>query len=249
LSDFSRICRKYSTNFVGLFTMKTDIGNELEELLAPDTTREKLKKELAAVNEKFVSLHTAVSHEREKLAAVLKKSVSEEMGRLGFNAAEFSVQLNSITPSSHGAENVEFYVSLNPGSPGGPLRRIASGGELSRVALSIKKVLARSDALPTLVFDEIDSGIGGKTAEAVAESLRSLGQEKQVLLVTHLHQIAKEGSYHFTVSKKVIDDQTLVQIIPVKGSQRGVEIARMLGQTDEQGLAFARSLLEKNAAL
>jgi DNA repair protein RecN (Recombination protein N) len=168
------------------------------------------------------------------------------MASLGFNSSVFEAKTEKTEPTSDGAENIEFYVSLNPGAPGGPLRKIASGGELSRVALAIKKVLATCDALPTLIFDEIDTGIGGKTAEAVAESLNKLGKEKQVLLVTHLHQIAKEGSYHFMVSKNITDNQTRINITKVEGQERIEEIARMLGKTDSEGLSFAQTLLSKN---
>ena len=249
LTAISRACRKYSSDFAGLFAIKESIANELEELLAPDLTRDRLKKEFAAIDHQFQELIIRVSRERQKLAEVLNKRVSGEMGSLGFNAAVFRAELTPVvTPGATGAESIEFNVSLNPGSPGGPLRKIASGGELSRVALAIKKVLASSDELPTLVFDEIDAGIGGKTAEAVAESLRSLARNKQVILVTHLHQIAKEGSHHFTVSKAVKNEKTLVTICRVENNDRVEEIARMLGQTDIQGLEFARNLLEKRAA-
>ena len=183
----------------------------------------------------------------QKLAKDLEKKVSREMQDLGFNAANFLIDLTPVTPGPNGAEQIEFIVSLNPGAPGGPLRKIASGGELSRVALAIKKVLAQSDDLPTLLFDEIDAGIGGKTAEAVAGSLRALAAQKQVLLVTHLHQIAKEGNLHFTVNKLVEKDATQVMIQQVEDEARIEEIARMLGQTDADGLAFARNLLQKSA--
>jgi DNA repair protein RecN (Recombination protein N) len=246
LSDISRICRKHSTDFAGLFTLREKVNEELSELFAPDLTRDKVKKELEAVDARFVQLIKAISKERNSLAKKLDQLVSSEMADLGFNAAHFNAALTACNPGSHGAENIEFCVSLNPGAPGGPLRKIASGGELSRVALAIKKVLARSDALPTLVFDEIDAGIGGKTAEAVAASLRALGNEKQVLLVTHLHQIAKEGSCHFTVTKKVSNEQTSVEINLVEGDSRIEEIARMLGRTDKEGLNFARNLLHKS---
>jgi DNA repair protein RecN (Recombination protein N) len=244
LSDISRVCRKHSTDFAGLFTLREKVNEELSELFAPDSTRDKVKKELEAIDAKFIQLTKAISKERQSLARKLDQLVSTEMADLGFNTARFNAALTSCNPGPHGAENIEFCVALNPGAPGGPLRKIASGGELSRVALAIKKVLARSDALPTLVFDEIDAGIGGKTAEAVAASLRALGNEKQVLLVTHLHQIAKEGSCHFTVTKKVIDNQTSVEINLVDGDRRIEEIARMLGRTDNDGLSFARNLLQ-----
>lgn len=244
LADIQRVCRKYTTDFAGLFELKTKCNNELSELTAPDQSINKLKKELEDIDKIFKAATDEVSRDRENLAKSLNASVSEEMKHLGFNSSVFEARLTPSTPTAHGAEDVEFFVSLNPGAPGGPLRKIASGGELSRVALAIKKVLATSDELPTLVFDEIDTGIGGKTAEAVADSLRSLGGQKQVLLVTHLHQIAKEGTHHFTVTKSVVGDQTEVNINQVSGDDRVEEIARMLGRTDSDGLAFARSLLK-----
>lgn len=244
LAEIQKICRKYSTDFAGLFQLKEDSEKELTELTEPDSSKKKIQQELSEIDKEFKEMVSDVTSERKKLAQSLNKSVSNEMVDLGFNSAVFDVRLIPVEPSSSGGEEVEFYVSLNPGAPGGPLRKIASGGELSRVALAIKKVLASSDGLPTLVFDEIDTGIGGKTAESVADSLRSLGEQKQVLLVTHLHQIAKEGSHHFTVTKSVVDGQTKVSINPVEGEKRVEEIARMLGRTDSDGLSFARSLLK-----
>ena len=245
LSEIQRVCRKYSTDFAGLFELNESCDKELSELTEPDQSRNKLLKELEIVNAEFSEIVKEVSKERKSLAKKLNESVSHEMEHLGFNSAIFEAKLLPIEACSHGAEDIEFFVSLNPGAPSGPLRKIASGGELSRVALAIKKVLANSDKLPTLVFDEIDTGIGGKTAESVADSLRSLGEQKQVLLVTHLHQIAKEGTHHFTVTKTVTDNQTEVHINRVEGENRVEELARMLGRTDNEGLTFARSLLSK----
>ncbi|MEW6712322.1 MAG: DNA repair protein RecN [Candidatus Riflebacteria bacterium] len=246
LSDISRCCRKYRRDFKGLFDLQTEVKEQLSELFEPDSSREKIRKALNEINQKFDQLASEVSSERKKLATSLEKAVSKEMQSLGFNSACLTIVLATVTPGPNGAEQVEFCVSLNPGAPGGPLRKIASGGELSRVALAIKKVLAQSDELPTLLFDEIDAGIGGKTAEAVAASLRSLAAQKQVLLVTHLHQIAKEGTSHFTVSKSVDNGSTRVEINQVVNDERIAEIARMLGQTDPEGIAFAKNLLQKN---
>lgn len=245
LADISRACRKFTTDFAGLFKLQKELNDELSELFAPDNARDKLRQALEEVNRAFRVLIDSVTKKRKELAASLEKRVSKEMQGLGFNSACFQAILTPVNPCSTGAESVEFHVSLNPGAPGGPLRKIASGGELSRVALAIKKELARSDDLPTLVFDEIDAGIGGKTAEAVALSLKSLAQEKQVLLVTHLHQIAKEGTSHFTVTKEVNNNQTSVVIKQVANDERVKEIARMLGHTDEEGMNFARTLLSR----
>lgn len=248
LAEISRMCRKYSCDFKELFSIKENANKELEILMQPDQAKDKLRKALHEAEEKFLTLTHKVTEERKNLSKELNKKVSKEMETLGFNSAIFEATLEPTEPTSSGAENIEFCVSLNPGAPGGPLRKIASGGELSRVALAIKKVLASCDSLPTLIFDEIDTGISGKTAEAVAESLNKLGKEKQVLLVTHLHQIAKEGSYHFTVSKTVEDNKTRVNINQVNGETRVFEIARMLGRTDETGLSFARTLLNNEAS-
>lgn len=243
LSEISRLCRKYSCSFKELFELNAKANEELEQLMQPDLAKNRVRKELAETNKEFESLLEKITSERGVLAKSLNSQVSAEMESLGFNAANFEARLLPIEPGAHGAEDIEFFVALNPGAPGGSLRKIASGGELSRVALSIKKVLATTDALPTLIFDEIDAGIGGKTAEAVAESLRKLGSEKQVLLVTHLHQIAKEGHKHYRVAKTVENDATKVEIKHVSGEERVEEIARMLGQTDAAGLDFAKTLL------
>lgn len=243
LAAIQKICRKYETDFQGLFELQENCEKELLELTEPDSSRKKLEQELVQIDEEFKAILSEVTTKRKRLAKLLNEKVSSEMSHLGFNSAIFNAKLIPVDANINGAEEVEFYVSLNPGAPEGPLRKIASGGELSRVALSIKKVLAASDELPTLVFDEIDTGIGGKTAEAVADSLESLGKEKQVLLVTHLHQIAKIGTHHFTVTKSVKDNTTEVHINRVEGDARVEEIARMLGRTDSDGLAFAKSLL------
>jgi DNA repair protein RecN (Recombination protein N) len=246
LSDISRACRKYHTDFNGLFELQKSTSEELSDLFEPDAGRDRLRKQLDEINRSFETILKKVSEKRKILAKNLSKRVSAEMESLGFNSAVFDAVIESVEPGINGSERIEFFVSLNPGSPAGPLRKIASGGELSRVALAIKKVLACSDELPTLLFDEIDAGIGGVTAEAVASSLKTLADEKQVLLVTHLHQIAKEGHQHFKVSKQVTDERTQVFIEKVTDQNRIEEIARMLGHTDNQGLNFARNLLVKN---
>lgn len=247
LAEISRLCRRHGCDGNGLFTLRMDLEGQLAELTAPDTTREKLKLELEKTRAEFEKRVQEISTARRKFAANLEKLVSNEMSDLGFPAARFRITLNATEPGPEGAETVDFVVALNPGGAPGSLRKIASGGELSRVALALKKVLARSDELPSLVFDEIDTGVGGTTAEAVGRSLKALGEEKQVLLVTHLHQIAKEGDRHFVVSKAVADDMTSISIAEVKGRAREGEIARMLGATGKEGLSFARSILRESA--
>ncbi|MFZ2959081.1 MAG: DNA repair protein RecN [Candidatus Ozemobacteraceae bacterium] len=246
LGEIGRLSRRYGCDAAGLFSLLEKAETELGELTTPDSTREKLKKEAKVLDEEYNRFAREITVGRKKLGARLEKVVSAEMTDLGFPQARFSIAFSSVEPGPDGAESVDFVVALNPGVPPGSLRKIASGGELSRVALALKKVLAQSDELPTLIFDEIDTGIGGVIAEAVAKSLKSLSADKQVILVTHLHQIAKEGTKHFTVVKSVEDGATVVAIEEVRDGAREAEIARMLGATGREGLAFARSILKEN---
>ncbi|MBF0500060.1 MAG: DNA repair protein RecN [Candidatus Riflebacteria bacterium] len=247
LAEIGRCCRRYSCNVADLFALRVKIEAEMAELTAPDSTREKLENSLKAVDDEHNRLACEITNSRKKLALKLEKVVSAEMVGLGFPQSKFQVVLNPLEPGPDGAETVDFVVALNPGAPPGSLRKIASGGELSRVALALKKVLARSDELPTLIFDEIDTGIGGIIAEAVAKSLKSLSVDKQVILVTHLHQIAKEGDRHFTVEKSVKSKNTIVKIEEVCNQAREAEIARMLGTMGHEGLIFARSILKESS--
>ncbi|HEY9071910.1 MAG TPA: DNA repair protein RecN [Candidatus Ozemobacteraceae bacterium] len=245
LSAFQQACRRHRTDFAGLFPLIEEIRKEIGDLTAPDSSRARLRKALDEAQRGLSTAASEVTTARRAIAAKLEKQVSTVMEELGFHAARFSIGMKPVPITATGQEAVEFLVALNPGAPGGPLRKIASGGELSRVALALKQVLAEGDDLPTLLFDEIDAGIGGTTAEAVAASLERLSRKKQVVLVTHLHQIAKEADRHFTVTKRVVDGATEVRIGEVKKAEREAEIARMLGRTGSEGLAFARALLRR----
>ncbi|HQG29814.1 MAG TPA: hypothetical protein PLY73_14770, partial [Candidatus Ozemobacteraceae bacterium] len=248
LSAFQQACRRHRTDFTGLFGLIESMKREVAELTAPDSTRNRLKHALTEAATHLAKAAGDVTKARKAIAARLEKQVSTVMEQLGFNAARFTIEMKPVQIGPAGQESIEFLVALNPGAPGGPLRKIASGGELSRVALALKQVLAEGDDLPTLLFDEIDAGIGGTTAEAVAESLERLSRKKQVVLVTHLHQIAKEADRHFTVTKQVVGGETVVRIGEVRKSEREAEIARMLGRTGAEGLAFAKALLRREQA-
>lgn len=248
LSAFQQACRRHRTDFAGLFGLIESMKREVAELTAPDSSRNKLKQALAEAATRLKQTAEDVTKARKTIATRLEKQVSTVMEQLGFNAARFTIEMKPVQIGPAGQESIEFLVALNPGAPGGPLRKIASGGELSRVALALKQVLAEGDELPTLLFDEIDAGIGGTTAEAVAESLERLSRKKQVVLVTHLHQIAKEADRHFTVTKQVVGGETVVRIGEVRKTEREAEIARMLGRTGAEGLAFAKALLRREQA-
>ena len=162
----------------------------------------------------------------------------------------FEVQLTRLAEdaaSSQGLDRVEFLVSANPGQPLQPLAKVASGGELSRISLCIQVATAECAAIPTLVFDEVDVGIGGAVAEVVGRLLRALGERRQVLCVTHLPQVAAQAHHHLQVRKETRDGQTHTHITRLGAAARIDEIARMLGGTTitEKTLAHAREMIER----
>jgi DNA repair protein RecN (Recombination protein N) len=168
-------------------------------------------------------------------------------------AVQFITRLNTQTnaePSAQGYEDIEFLVSTNPGQPARPLAKVASGGELSRISLAIQVVVAQTSTTPTLVFDEVDVGIGGGTAEVVGRLLRSLGSGGQVLCVTHLPQVAAQCHQHLFVSKFTESDATFSKIEALDDDGRVTEVARMLGGVDmtEQTIAHAQEMFSKGQA-
>ncbi|MCS6922890.1 MAG: DNA repair protein RecN, partial [Fimbriimonadales bacterium] len=163
---------------------------------------------------------------------------------LAMERAEFLVEVRPKPMDLSGADSVEFLFSANPGEPPRPLSKIASGGEMSRVMLALKNALADAAPVPTLVFDEIDAGLGGRTAHAVGDKLTELARHCQILCITHLPQIASRATHHIAIEKLTSDDTTRVQIRTLEGEARVQEIARMLtGEPTETALQHARELL------
>jgi DNA repair protein RecN (Recombination protein N) len=199
-----------------------------------------------------------LSELRAKSAPALSTAVREQLRDLGFKKSEFEIHLLALgapgaaglesvefvfAPRSSGLEAVEFLFAPNPGEPAKPLRSIASSGEISRVMLAVKSALAEQDAVPLLVFDEIDANVGGEIAHAVGAKMRSLGERRQVLCITHLPQVAAAASAHYVVAKDFSGDRTFSRLAEVKGKARASEIARMLGGQGEPALALAKTLL------
>jgi DNA repair protein RecN (Recombination protein N) len=179
----------------------------------------------------YLAAAEAVTHRRRRAAKALDAAVIVELPPLKLEKARFHTVLTPLPEaewSEHGSERVHFEVATNPGAPPGPLSRIASGGELSRFMLAIKVVLAKTSPVPTLVFDEVDSGIGGAAAAAVGERLHRLGRELQVLVVTHSPQVAARGAHHWRVEKRQAQARTTTRVIELSAEERREEIARML---------------------
>ena len=247
------LARKHRVQPFELGELQQRLLTELEGLNADDEAIERLGEELAAYARHYQDKAGELSALRQQAATRLAELVQVEMQSLGMPGGRFSIELQAGSteePHPHGLEQVEFLVSANPGQPLKSLAKVASGGELSRISLAIQVITAQTSRVPTLVFDEVDVGIGGPTAEVVGQLLRRLGERGQVLTVTHLPQVAAQGHQHLFVHKARGQDstQTAVATLPPEG--RVEEIARMLGGVDltEESLAHARKMVTKAQA-
>ena len=215
--------------------------SKLENL---DEETAELEGRLAEGEGRLADLSTRISAGRKEAAETLSMKVQENLGDLNLEKTAFTAELVSTEVGPSGAERVEFVIRPNPGEPELPVRRYASGGELSRIMLAIRLAQERVEPGATYVFDEVDAGIGGETATAVGAKLRELGERNQVLTITHLPQIASEATSHVVVAKEASDGRTITRITRVEGEERLKEMARMLsGRVDQASLAHASELL------
>jgi DNA repair protein RecN (Recombination protein N) len=242
------LARKHRIQPSEMAALQQQLFEELESLNADDQAVERLGEELEAYARHYQDKAAELSALRNEAADRLATAVETEMHSLGMPGGRFSIQLRSNAsdePQANGLEQVEFLVSANPGQPLKALAKVASGGELSRISLAIQVITAQTSRVPTLVFDEVDVGIGGPTAEVVGQLLRRLGERGQVLTVTHLPQVAAQGHQHLFVHKVRESDATRTAVSKLERHQRVEEIARMLGGVDltEESLAHARQMV------
>ena len=186
-----------------------------------------------------------LTKKRTSAGEVIAKKTAAELRKLGFRKSDFSVKITPAEPGPDGADQVEFLFSANPGVPALPLREVASSGELSRVMLALKTVLAEADFIPILIFDEIDANVGGETASKVGGEMALLAEGKQILCISHLPQIASRASTHFNVYKETVGATTFTHIRKLDPAGRDREIARMLGGGADAGKLAAVMLGEK----
>ncbi|HWR87161.1 MAG TPA: DNA repair protein RecN, partial [Acidiferrobacterales bacterium] len=211
---------------------------------------EKLDKEIKDARDGYLKLAKEVSRERARAAGQLDKEVTQEMQKLGMPGGRFEVTLTPLPKdelSASGLDRIEYQVSANPGQPVKPLTKVASGGELSRISLALQVITARVGRVPTLIFDEVDVGIGGGVAEIVGAQLRTLADSRQVLCITHLAQVAAQGHRHLQVTKETAANTTVTHIGPLSAKERVQEIARMLGGVEitRQTLDLAAEMLSR----
>ncbi|MBM2886670.1 DNA repair protein RecN [Chromobacterium phragmitis] len=200
---------------------------------------------------RYRTLAEALSGKRRQAASELSERISGEMQKLAMGGARFAIELSALAePGAHGMESIEYLVAANAGTSLRPLAKVASGGELSRISLAMQVVISQVASVPTLIFDEVDVGIGGRVAEVIGHMLRDLGQRYQVLCITHLPQVASCGKNHWQVSKREHKGQVLSRIAPLDAEQRVLEIARMLGGAEltQTTREHAAEMLAANAA-
>ena len=248
LSDLYGAARKYRIAPEALPQRLAEIHGELADLEQTDLQVTHWQREVATQRDRYRELATRLSEARQNTAARLSSTVTTSMQTLAMAGGEFVVQLtplDEVQAGAGGLEAVAFLVRTNPGQPLQPLARVASGGELSRISLALQVATTSCGQVPTLIFDEVDVGIGGGVAEIVGQLLRRLGTARQVLCVTHLPQVAAQAHHHLLVQKQAHAGQTYTEIRPLEAETRVTEIARMLGglEMTEMTLAHAREML------
>ena len=253
LELLGQLKRKYGRTLDDVLKKSSEIEKELKTIESVDNEIEQISKEVELLSPVLLDKARTLSQKRRETASVLKKVIEEELHTLRMEKAAFEVMftetagnISSGSFNPRGIDEVEFYLATNVGEELKPLNRIASGGELSRIMLAIKKVLARSGSVGTLIFDEVDSGIGGATAADVGRKLKDVSEHHQVLCITHLPQIACFGDMHYRVVKNVSGERTITSVDILSEDGRLDEIARMLGGTEltKKTREHAREMLE-----
>jgi DNA repair protein RecN (Recombination protein N) len=245
LEQLRALKRKYGDTIEEIIAYGEETAAKLDALTNSEERGANLDKAIEKTDKQLRALAAKLSALRCKAAKEFEQITLTELRELGMSKTRFEVQIIQGEPTAKGTDRVEFQIAVNPGEPLRPLAKVASGGEISRVTLAIKSAMARQDALPTMVFDEIDTGIGGRTASVIADKLAQLARSAQILCITHLAQIASRGNSHYAIEKQVTGGRTTVAVNPLTPDERVAEIARMIGgaSVTEAVLQNAREML------
>ncbi|MBN2865773.1 MAG: DNA repair protein RecN [Thiotrichales bacterium] len=239
------LAKKYLIEPEQLVEKHQQIKQEITQLEHSDSELETLQIEIEQAWSTYQTCAEKLNKSRQKACKTLSKTVTDAMHTLGMPNGLFDVQLTNTSPTAKGTDKTDFLVTANKGQPLQPLAKVASGGELSRISLAIQVATAEIASLPTLIFDEVDVGIGGGIAEVVGKKMQQLGQHKQILSITHLAQVASHGHNHWRIEKHTKDESTFTQVIELAPQQRVEELARMMGglTVTEQTLGHAKEML------
>ena len=246
IAEIQKLKRKYHTDVAGLLELVEKRKEELSCIENLDSDLEELNKKLKACSDRLEKTAIDLSIKRKSAAIDFDKAVESNLQSLGMPKAVFSTLIEEQPLSPNGKDHIEFQLAPNPGEGAKSLQKAVSGGELSRVLLSIKSVMAEMDAVPLLIFDEVDSGISGEIGNRIGVALRNLGQHHQVLTITHLHQVACRANHQLAVQKREIDGRTFTSVEDLNYEGRINELVRMLGENSDITREHAKQLLENN---
>ena len=247
IAERQRLARKHQVDPTALSELATQLQEELDSLLSDNSSLESLEKELAIADQHYLEVAQTLSGRRQQAATQLALQIQEVMSGLGMPGGRFTIELDTDEQQyrRQGIDRVNFLVSTNAGQPAKPLNRVASGGELSRISLAIQVITSEFSNIPTLLFDEVDSGVGGGVAEIVGRKMRLLGHSRQVFCITHLPQVASQGHHHLMVTKRQSEDTTSTLVLALNAEDRVEEVSRMLGGINitEQTRAHATEMI------
>ena len=249
LETIDRLRTKHDKTLDELITYRDELREELLHIENADSMKEEMESKLADMRHDLISACDQLSAARKEAAAELEKKITAELKDLNFSDAVFSIRFDKAeTLSVNGSDTVEFMISANRGEPLKPLSKIASGGEMSRIMLAFKKIIGDYDAIPTMIFDEIDSGISGITASVVGRKLTEIAETHQIICITHLPQIAACGSHNYRIAKESDDSMTYTTVLPLSKEEKIREIARLLGGSNitETTLRSAEELIDSS---
>ena len=246
LDVIHRLRRKYGADCAEILAYLDNAKKELDEIEFSDDHLEKLKRKLKVAQDEAWEAAIALRNSRKAAAETLSMQILSELTQLDMPKVQFSCMFTELELSQNGADSVAFYMSANAGEALKPMSKVASGGELARIMLAIKNVLAQQDQVPTLIFDEVDTGVSGRAAVKVAEKLHSIAKTKQVLCVTHLPQIAAKGDNHMLISKTEREGRTYTSVTQLDREGRKEELARIIGGANitETTLKSAEEMLQ-----
>ncbi|CUS26164.1 DNA repair protein RecN [Paucilactobacillus oligofermentans DSM 15707 = LMG 22743] len=241
--------RKYGDSVTEILVYCTKISAELESMQENNVTSDELEERLVTLKSQLQTLGNNLSQNRKQAAKQIEKDIKQQLNDLYMEKAVFEIKFMDKKDDmfySNGIDQVEFYIQTNPGEEMGPLAKIASGGELSRVMLALKTIFARSQGVTSIIFDEVDTGVSGRVAQAIAEKIKVIANQSQVLCITHLPQVAAMAQHHLLISKAVQDDRTITSVDGLDEESRIDELARMLAGAEVTPLTVehAKELLK-----
>ena len=247
LDAINRLKKKYGKTVDEIRSYLLDAKKELLQIQTSDEEIQKLQEKNMELEKRLLEQVQILSQKRKTAAKSLEKKILDVLNKLGMEKAEFSLKFSDKEISEDGIDAAEFYISTNPGEDLKPLRKVGSGGEISRITLGLKTILSEADGIPTVIFDEVDTGIGGRIAEAIGELLLKVSQRHQIICITHLPQISVFADNHYLVQKEIKARTTTASVVKLNNEMRKLEVARMLGgkEITKKTVEHAAEILQK----